>query len=477
MNSQKYNKRIVLILFSVLTSSCTIGPNYNPILFELPENYKETGNEKWKLAEPADESVKGKWWTIFQDPTLNELEDQIEISNQNIAASLAQYEQAQALLGQAKSGHFPSVSGSGGVSRQRQSATSSFPATESTSYNTSLNASWIPDLWGSVRRSVEANEASVEASAAQLENIKLTAQSSLAQYYFQLRMADNDQKILDDIVDNYKKLLDITEQLKEAGTASLIDYNQIASQFEQAKAQATDNKTNRSQYEHAIAVLLGKAPSQFLLESNLVKLSAPAVPLLLPSKLLERRPDVAQTERLVAQANAQIGVAVAAYFPNLNLTGNAGYSKNSYTDLFSLPALFWSLGANLAETIFDGGLREQKIKAAEANYKAVAAQYKQTVLVALQNVEDNLAASHNLKIEEDFQTNATNSTKVTENLILQGYKTGIKTYSDLLNSQINLYNSLKTLNALNGKRMINSVNLIASLGGIWEKPNDKKENN
>lgn len=471
MNNQNLKFIIFLFLISFSVFSCAVGPDYNPISIELPENYKETLNEKWKIAEPNDESQKGKWWTVFEDPILNDLEEQIEISNQNIASSLAQYEQAQALLGQAESNYLPTINASGGVTRQRQSATSSFSATESTNYNTSLNASWIPDLWGNTRRTVEANKASVQASAAQLENVKLTAQASLAQYYFQLRIVDNDQKILENIAENNKKLLDILEIQKGAGTVSLTDFNLIATQLEQAQAQAVDNKILRAQYEHAIATLLGKVPAQFSLEMKLSKITAPNIPLVLPSKLLERRPDIAQAERLVAQANAQIGIAVSAYFPNLNLSASSGYSKTSYIDLFSFPALFWSLGASLTETIFDGGLREQKIKAAKANYQSIAAQYKQTVLVAFQNLEDNLAAYKYYKVEEDYQINATNNAKLTEKLINQGYEIGTKTYSDLLNSQITLYNLQKNLNDINGKRILNTVNIIASLGGTWETIN------
>ena len=474
MNSQKHNINLLYILFTILVTSCTVGPDYNKISLELPGNFKETGNEKWKTAEPNDEKDKGKWWEIFQDPILNSYEEQLEISNQTIAVAMAQYEQAQALVGQAIAGYFPTINGTGGATRQRSSATSVSPATESTNYNASLSATWIPDLWGSVRRTVEASKAGEEASAAQLANVKLTAQASLAQYYFQIRTADNDQKLLDDTVDNYKKALEITERLRSAGTVTLTDYTQAETQLEQAQALAEDNKITRAQYEHAIAILLGKTPSQFSLEAKQTKLIAPDIPILLPSELLERRPDVAQSERLVAQANAQIGVAVAAYFPNLNLSTNGGYSSNTFSNLFSLPSLFWSLGANLSETIFDGGLRDQKIDAAKANYKATVAQYRQTVLVAFQNVEDNLAAIRILKTEEDFQKNAATNAQTVESLVTHGYEVGTNTYTDVINAQTTSYTAQKTVNDITGRRMTSAVSLITALGGGWKKEEKEK---
>lgn len=453
---------------AIIMTSCTVGPDYNKISLDLPENFKETANEKWKKAEPSDENDKGKWWEIFQDPVLNNYEEQLEISNQTIAVAMAQFEQAQALIGQATANYFPTVSATGGATRQRSSATSSSPAIESTNHNASLTATWIPDLWGSVRRNVEANKASAEASAAQLANIKLTTQASLAQYYFQIRTSDNDQKLLDDTVENYRKALDIIERLRSAGTATLTDYTQAETQLEQAQALAEDNKITRAQYEHAIAILLGKTPSQFFLEIKQTKFTPPDVPLLLPSELLERRPDIAQAERLVAQANAQIGIAISAYFPNLNLSTSGGYSANEFSSLFTLPSLFWSLGANLSEIIFDGGLREAKIDAAKANYKAIAAQYKQTVLVAFQNVEDNLAAIRLLKNEEDFQKNAAANAQTVEKLVTHGYEVGTNTYTDVINAQTISYTNQKTVNDLTGKRLTSAVNLITALGGGWK---------
>ncbi len=474
MIRQKHSVNLLLILIGTLVNSCTVGPDYNKISFEFPGNFKETTNENWKKAEPNDENNKGKWWEIFHDPILNNYEEQLEISNQTIAVAMAQYEQAQALVSQSTAGYFPTINGTSGTTRQRSSAINLSPATESTNYNASLGATWIPDLWGNVRRTVEASKAGEEASAAQLANVKLTTQASLAQYYFQIRAADNDQKLLDDTVENYKKALEITERLRSAGTVTLTDYTQAETQLEQAQALAEDNKIIRAQYEHAIAILLGKTPSQFSFEAKQMKLIPPEIPLLLPSELLERRPDVAQAERLVAQANAQIGIAVAAYFPNLNISTNGGHSANTFSNLFALPSLFWSLGANLSETIFDGGLREAKIKSAKANYKAIAAQYRQTVLFAFQNVEDNLATIRILKNEEDFQKNAAANAQTVENLITHGYEVGTNTYTDVINAQTTSYTAQKIVNDITARRMTSTVSLITALGGGWKKEQKTK---
>ncbi|KAB8033667.1 efflux transporter outer membrane subunit [Fluviispira multicolorata] len=456
----------VFLLF--LISSCAVGPDYKKPTFEISEQFKEIDNKNWKLAEPKDEQDKGKWWEIFADTTLNEFEEELLINSNTIASAMAQYEQAQTLVSQAQAGLLPTLNASGGVSRQRSQANSNLPASYSTNYSTSLSASWIPDLWGNVRRSIEANKANAEASSAQLANVKLTAQASLAQYYFQLRTADINQKLLEETVENYKKTLEITEHLRISGTATLSDYLQAEAQVSQAEALSIDNKISRQQYEHAIAILLGKNPAKFSVEVKHIKLIPPEIPLFLPSELLERRPDIAQAERLVAQANAQIGVAISAYFPNLNLSTAAGYSSSTYSNLFSLPALFWSLGASLSETIFDGGLREAKIESAKANYKSLVAQYKQTVLIALQNVEDNLVAMYLLKKEEEAQNNAAFLAQQAENLTTQSYEVGTQTYNNVILSQTNTLAAQKSANNVLGRRMTTAVSLIAALGGGWK---------
>ncbi len=450
---------------------CTVGPDYHKISTEIPEVYKETKNSNWKIASPQDETSKGKWWEIYNDPFLNKLEELIDTSNYSLAASIAQLEQAQALLGQAKANYFPTLGTSTGITRQRQSTGSTQNAIESTNYNVNVNASWIPDLWGNVRRNVEANEAAVQANQAQIENLKLAIQASLAQYYFQIRTADSNQLILNEIIDSYKKQLELIEKSKDIGTASLVDVQKIESQYALSKLSAEDNKLQREQYEHAIAIILGKSPAEFSLETKETNIQIPQVPIILPSSLLERRPDIAQAERLVAQANAQIGIAKAAFFPNLNLSAAGGYSSNEITNLFTLPALIWSVGANLATTLFDAGARSDKVRAAEANYLALTNQYKQTILQALQNVEDNISSYNHLKNQEDFQFSSFNQLQMIYNLNTEQYNEGILNFNELLIAKINLQNSKKSLNDIINKRALNSVNLIAALGGSWRKDN------
>ncbi|WP_186644090.1 efflux transporter outer membrane subunit [Fluviispira vulneris] len=463
-------KLIIHILFIVFLAACTVGPDYNRPNFSMADQFKETEYKNWKIAEPKDEKDKGKWWEVFSDPELNEYEEQLIINNQTIASSLAQYEQALALVNQAEAGYLPSVTGSGSAARQRTQATSNISPTYSTNYSTSLSASWIPDLWGSVKRTVEANKANAEASLAQLANVQLTAQASLAQYYFQLRTADINQKLLDETLENYKRTLELTERKRIAGTATLADFLQAEAQVSQAEALALDNNIIRQQYEHAIAILLGKNPSEFSITAKQIKMQPPEIPSIIPSELLERRPDIAQAERLVAQANAQIGVAISGYFPTLNLNSSAGYtnSNNTIINLFSFPALFWSLGTSLSQSIFDGGLQEAKVTAAIANYKSIVAQYRQTILVALQNVEDNLVASTYLKREEQAQKNAALLAQQSESLTVQSYEVGTQTYSNVLTAQINTYTALKNANNVLGRRMITAVSLIAALGGSWK---------
>ncbi|WGL60442.1 efflux transporter outer membrane subunit [Pigmentibacter sp. JX0631] len=457
------------ILSFFFFTKCTVGPDYQKIVTDRPEFFKETKSGNWKTAEPKDDIFKGKWWEIYNDPYLNELEEQIETTNHNILASIAQMDQAQALLGQSKSNYFPTIGANSGITRQRQGSGYSQNPTETTNYSVNLNATWIPDLWGNIRRSVEANEAAFQASEAQVENIKLSVHASLAQYYFQLRTVDKNQVILNEIAECTKRQLEMIYRSKELGTANSIEVQKLESQYDLAKLNAEDNSILREQYEHAIAIILGKSPAEFSLEIKNTNIQIPILPMVLPSELLERRPDIAQAERLVAQANAQIGIAKAAYFPNLNLSSNVGYSSNDISNLFTLPTLIWSVGASLAETIFDAGSRKDKVEAAEANYRAVVNQYKQTVLQALQNVEDNLSAFNHLKSEELFQFNSMNKIESIYNLSNEQFEQGIINNIDLLTAKINLQNSKKSLNDLINKRVLNSVNLIASLGGGWKQ--------
>ncbi|MBI2791210.1 MAG: efflux transporter outer membrane subunit [Gammaproteobacteria bacterium] len=336
-------------------------------------------------------------------------------------------------------------------------------------FNVALDATWEPDIWGSVRRAVEASEAGATASAAQLALTKLSMQASLAQFYFELRGLDGDQRVLDNTVLNYQKLLKITKNQYHVGTASKAAVLQVQSQLELAQVQALDNGIFRAQYEHAIAVLIGKPPGCFSLGPHLTSNSPPFIPVDVPSTLLERRPDIAQAERLVAQANAQIGVAIAAYFPTLTLTGVGGYEASLLRDLFTKPARYWSIAAQIADTLLDGGLRSAQVEAARAVYDQTVATYRQTVLSAFQDVEDNLVALRILNEELKKQNQAVETAHHALQLVMNEYKAGTVGLADVLNAQITAFTAEKGANDIEYQRMTFAVGLIKALGGGWHE--------
>ncbi|OJV85741.1 MAG: RND transporter, partial [Gammaproteobacteria bacterium 39-13] len=427
---------------------CTVGPDYQRPSVQIPEQYKEAP-VGWKFASPNDECSNEEWWRVFNDSQLDALEVRLEISNQNIKAAFYQYMQARALVTQARAAYFPIISGFGSVTREKSATSSALSSTAVsglsagtgstptvgapfTNYHLELDASWAPDIWGSVRRTVEGAVAGAQASAAEVAATRLLAQASLAQFYFELRGLDGDQKVLDDTVKNYQKLLRITQNQYKAGTASRANVLQAQSLLELAEVQAIDNGILRAQYEHAIAVLIGVPPAEFCIDANPIAFTPPFIPAALPSTLLERRPDIAQAERLVKQANAQIGVAIAAYFPVLTLTETGGYNATKLANLFSKPAQFWSLGAQLADTLFDGGLRSGQVEAACATLHQTVAQYRQTVLTAFQDVEDNLAALRILNEEFNKQKQAVNTATAALDVVLNSYKAGTAAFADVL---------------------------------------------
>jgi len=468
-------KIFLLFLTALFISACEVGPDYVQPAIDVPKAYKES-DPNWKVAEPQDTGESGAWWEIFKDPVLNQLEAQLNLANQNIAVAEAQYRQAQALVGQAWAGYAPTLTASAAVTRQQQSqlATSSAAASLSsrqpfTAYSTNFTAVWEPDLWGNVSRLVESNEAGAQASAAQLAAVRLAAQGSLAQYYFQLRTLDALQKLLDENVMASEKLLKLTQNRYQAGVASQLDVAQAQSQYQTAQVQATDNGVNRALYEHAVAVLIGQPPATFALVRAPLMQAPPDIPLQVPSVLLERRPDVAEAERLMAQANAEIGVAVSAYFPLLTLTASGGFSSRSAQNWFTVPAQVWSIGPQLAATLFDGGLQRAKVDAAYAVYDQNVALYRQTVLAAFQDVEDNLATLRILGSEVATQNAAVESAKLALKLVVEGYKAGTVDYSSVLTAQITAYTAEETAINIMGRRMVAAVGLIKALGGGWNK--------
>jgi NodT family efflux transporter outer membrane factor (OMF) lipoprotein len=469
---------IPLIFF---LSACAVGPNYSRPSVVTPSKYKEAVVHKgWKLAQPQDQFSRGEWWKIFNDPRLNALEDQLNSANQNIKVAEAQYEQAKALVDAARASYFPTLTGSAAITRQKQVSTSSLSASSvsrgaNTNHSLLLNAAWAPDIWGSVRRSVESSKAGADASAAALAGARLLAQASLAQFYFELRTLDKDQQLHDNTVVAYQKSLKLTENRYTAGVAGLSDVVQARTQLESARSLALNNKILRAQYEHAIAVLIGQPPAMLTLTSMPSTAVPPIIPLQVPSTLLERRPDVGQAERTMAQNNALIGVAVSAYFPVLTLSGAAGITSSGLGPWFSLPLLSWSVGPQLAATLFDGGLRSANIRAARATYEASVASYRQTVLAAFQNVEDNLVALRILKEQAEVQNRAAADARLALKLTLNQYKAGTVAYSNVITAQITAYAAEKSAIDIAGLRMTAAVGLIQALGGGWHTPDEQNK--
>ena len=485
----QFLKWIVLVLSCVvLLNACAVGPDYKRPKVVVPAKFKETP-KGWKVAQPKDRFNHGKWWLIFNDPTLNKLENKLNHCNQNIKVALNQYKQARALVDEARAAFFPTLTGSATVTRQRQVSSvsgSSFAtstattssgttgvttvskgATLLTSHSLLFDAMWEPDIWGSVRRSVEASVAFAQSDIALLESAALSAQATLAQTYFELRGVDVIQKLLNDTVANYKKILQLTKNQYASGTVPLANVVQAQSQLEAAQAAAINVGIARGQYEHAIAVLVGEPASMFAIATKLNKAKPPVIPMEFPCELLERRPDIASAERLMAQANAQIGVAIAAYYPTLTLTGTASTAFSGLERWFSIPMLNWAIGPQLAETIIDGGLRNATTAAARANYYATVGTYRQTVLAAFQDVEDNLVSIRLLKDEAVVEDKAVASARLATKLVLNQYKSGVVPYSSVvtvLTTQLAAEQNAANINYL---RMTSAVGLIKALGGGW----------
>jgi NodT family efflux transporter outer membrane factor (OMF) lipoprotein len=491
-------KTSMMIAAFIMQASCAVGPDYVRPVIPVPEKFKEAKNKKifdakqnkqWKIAEPKDCEHRGEWWRIFHDKELNKLEARLNASNQTVMTAAANYRQARALVDEARASFFPTVTGSLSMTHQKGSGSSSFVSTSSTGSTTTgiatsgttgsivssshswlLDASWEPDIWGLVRRQVEASFTGAQASAALLGATQLSAQGSLAQYYFQLRALDSDQKFLNDTVKSYKKALQITRNQYKSGTAARSDIVQAQSQFESAQALAINNGINRAIYEHAIAVLIGEAPANLSIPFKTLKQVPPPIPVTVPSILLERRPDIAQAERLMAQANAQIGVAKAAYYPTIALTASANSSARNagLAQLFQFPTIGWAYGPQLTQLIFDGGLRNATVAAAYAGYDSTVASYRQVVLTAFQDVEDNLSTLRILNEQAVKQNQAAASARFALKLVLNQYQAGIVVYSSVITAQITAFAAEKSAIDVTGLRMTAAVGLIKALGGSWE---------
>jgi NodT family efflux transporter outer membrane factor (OMF) lipoprotein len=453
---------LALTLVATLTG-CAIGPDYVKPSVETPAAFKEAPSN-WKLAEPQDLAPRGQWWQVFGDPVLNGLLEQVEVSNQNIKQAEAQYRQAEALVQGARSSLFPSVGSDVSAARSGSSAG------VGNKFNLNLNASWEPDIWGKIRRTVEANQSGAEASAADLAAAKLSAQASVAQNYFQLRVADLQRELFQRTVEGYQKSLQMSRNKYAVGVVGRSDVAQAETQLKATQAQAVDLELQRAQLEHAIAVLIGKAPANFSLPAAPFAVKLPAIPGALPSRLLERRPDIAAAERRAAAANAQIGVAKAAYFPDLTLSASGGFVASSFAHWLSVPNRIWSLGPALVATLFDGGLRASKTKQAEAGYDATVANYRQTVLAAFQEVEDNLAALRILEQEAALQDAAVASAQESERLALNQYQAGTVDYLQVVSAQTAALSNQRSAAQLSARQLAASVLLVKALGGGWNAP-------
>ncbi len=450
-----------VFLLASLLAGCAIGPNYSRPEVETPINYKEAG--VWIVAKPADAAPKGRWWEAFHDPVLSALIEQVQVSNQELRGAEARYRAATASVSAARAGLFPTLGAGADAGRSRRGDTGN-----SRSYSATLNASWEVDLWGRIRRLVEASRAGEEASAADLESARLSLQAELASNYFQLRVTDVQRELLDDTVKAFDRGLTIARNRYNAGVAAKVDVVQAESQLKSVQAQAIDLELTRATLEHAIAVLAGKPPAAFKLDP-IAKFQPrlPVVPPGLPSTLLERRPDVAAAERRMAATNARIGASQAAVFPSLSLSGSAGFSGSSLSNLFSAPNRVWALGVGLTGTILDFGARKAQVDISRAAYDEAVASYRQAVLQSFQEVEDNLAGLRWLAEEGIVQADAARLARESVTLTVNQYKAGTVGYVNVVQVQATQLAEERATVQLLGRRLGATVALVRALGGSY----------
>jgi NodT family efflux transporter outer membrane factor (OMF) lipoprotein len=460
-------KKILIVSLFLLTG-CVAGPDYRRPEVGVPAQFKEM--EGWRTAQPSDALPRGLWWQMFGDEELDKLIARVELSNQNIRVAEARLRQARSLADQARSGLFPTVEASASASRNQSPSLPNQPSFASgpvNNFNVGLNASWELDLWGRVRRSVEAGEADFQASAEDLEAARLSAHATLTQNYLALRVADDVRRLLEATVAAYQRTLELTQNRYAAGVAAKVDVVQAEVQLKSAQAQLIDVGVDRAQLEHAIALQLGVAPADFSLARAPLKAEMPMIPVGVPSTLLERRPDIAGAERSVAAANARIGVAKAAYFPSISLSGGIGYRGTELPNLLTAPTRFWSLGAAIAQPLFDAGLRRAQSEGAIAAYDEQVAVYRQTVLTGFQEVEDNLAALRILEEEARIQEEVVKGARQAVELTTNQYRAGIVSYLNVIASQTILFNNERTAADILGRRLAASVALVRAMGGGW----------
>jgi NodT family efflux transporter outer membrane factor (OMF) lipoprotein len=472
---------LIVTVFCGVLAGCNVGPKYLPPTMTAPAAFKES-SEQFKeadgfaVAHPQDAALRGKWWEIYNEPELDVLEDQLNIDNQNIRQAFENFMEARALVREARSQYFPAVSVGGSYTRSKSSSnvgsassTSTPAGKQSQVFSLPADLSWEPDLWDKVRNTVRASQYTAQLTAADLENERLTEQASLAQYFFEIRGQDALQQILNETVEADKKALEVVRAAYDTGVGDQISVVEAQTTLESAQSAAINLGIARAQYEHAIAMLIGKPASAFSIPVKPKTSASPPIPVGLPSQLLERRPDIAAAERNMAAANAQIGVAYAAYYPALTLSATGGIESLAIKNLLEWPSRFWSVGPSISETVYDGGLRRATVNQYIATYNANLAAYRQSVLTAFQQVEDSLAAVRILSQQILRQQEAVNSSQTFLRLELGRYETGIDPYIDVVTAQTTLLANQQSLTEVQVLQMTASVQLIESLGGGWDR--------
>jgi NodT family efflux transporter outer membrane factor (OMF) lipoprotein len=471
MRSTTFRPLISALLAAAVLSGCALAPTYERPATPQPAAFKELHG--WAPAAPADALDRGPWWTLFNDPVLDGLVRQVEVSNQNVAAAVAAYSQARALVAQQRASLFPTVTLTGGANRNGSGGGSGSNDNNnnngrtSNSFRLNIGSSWEPDVWGRLRAGVSAAQANAQASAADLASARLSAQGELAADYFSLRSVDAQRALLATTIEGYQRVLKITQNRFDVGIVPHSDVYQAQTQLASAQSDDLTLARQRAQLEHAIAVLVGKAPADFALAPAPWSVTVPDVPVGVPSTLLERRPDIAASERAVAAANAQIGIVRAAYFPQIGLTASYGPSASAIGDLFKASSMAWALGLSATETIFNGGANRAAVQGADAAREQAVARYRQTVLDAFADVEDQLNATRVLAQQQDLQRQASEAADKVEEQVLNRYKAGQVSYSEVVQAQVTALNARRALVQTQGNRQTTAVALIQSLGGGW----------
>ena len=476
--------RICLLYLTVAllpVAACRFGPPYHPPAppAVAAPNYKEStvnfkDTEGWKVADPKDAMIRGKWWEVFNEPELNALEEQLNVNNQKIRVSFENFMEARAVVAEARAQFWPTITVNPAWNRSKSSgnlrnSSQANTGQSSTLWTAPLEVSWTPDLWGKIRSQVHSAQYTAQASEADLELEKLTEQASLAQFYFEIRGQDMLQTILNDTVAADQKALDAAQGAYDAGTGDYISVVEARATLQSAQASATNVALSRAQFEHAIAILVGKLATDFSIPVKPMIYTAPPIPTGVPSELAERRPDVAAAERTLASANATIGIGYGAFFPQVSISASGGFESSTLKHLFDWPSRFWAIGPSAAQTIFNGGLYRAQLHQYEAIYNSDLATYRQTVLTAFQQVEDALAATRVYSQQILHQQEAVKSSQQFLEMEMQRYNTGVDPYVDVVTAQTTLLGNQLTLNNLQVEEMLSAVQLIQALGGGWDR--------